>query len=60
MKNAVKILALALLFNFITSCTADEIEQDPNKENIIHKNTDSTQSNSDDGEDDDKPVKERG
>ncbi|NRB61330.1 MAG: hypothetical protein HRU50_15515 [Winogradskyella sp.] len=48
MKNAVKILSLALLFNFFTSCTVEDISDDNTLENTTQTGT----SDSETGEED--------
>ncbi|GAB5566070.1 MAG: hypothetical protein Wins2KO_31330 [Winogradskyella sp.] len=46
MKNAVKILSLALLFNFFTSCTVEDISED----NSLENTTETSPSDSDTGD----------
>ncbi len=57
MKNAVKILSLALLFNFFTSCTVEDISEHNSLENTTQTGT-SDSDTGDEGSED--PDKEKG
>lgn len=54
MKNAVKILSLALLFNFFTSCTVEDISEDNSLENTTQTGPSDLETGGNDGDEQEK------